>query len=48
MLERYSAHAMAPATIPLSCMNDALLKRLDKAIGRYYETDETTDEINPS
>lgn len=25
----------------------ALLKRLDKAIGRYYETDETTDEINP-
>ena len=25
----------------------ALLKRLDKAIGRYYETDEVTDEINP-
>ena len=25
----------------------ALLKRLDKAIGRYYETDEPTDEINP-
>ncbi len=26
---------------------NALLKRLDKAIARYYETDETTDEINP-
>ena len=26
---------------------NALLKRLDKAIGRYYDTDETTDEINP-
>lgn len=25
----------------------ALLKRLDRAIGRYYETDETTDEVNP-
>ena len=25
----------------------ALLRRLDKAIGRYYLTDETTDEINP-
>ena len=24
----------------------ALLKQLDKAIARYYETDETTDEIN--
>ena len=24
----------------------ALLKRLDQAIGRYYDTDETTDEIN--
>ena len=23
-----------------------LLKRLDRAIGRYYETDETTDEDN--
>ena len=26
---------------------NALLKRLDKAIARYYETNETTDEINP-
>ncbi|MBS0451909.1 MAG: hypothetical protein JSS14_11400 [Proteobacteria bacterium] len=26
---------------------NALLKRLDRAIGRYYETDEPTDEINP-
>jgi hypothetical protein len=26
---------------------NALLKRLDRAIGHYYETDETTDEINP-
>lgn len=26
---------------------NALLKRLDKAIARFYETDETTDEINP-
>ena len=25
----------------------ALIKRLDKAIGRYFETDETVDEINP-
>lgn len=25
----------------------ALMKRLDRAIGRYYDTDETTDEINP-
>ncbi len=25
----------------------ALLKRLDKAVARYYETDETTDEVNP-
>jgi hypothetical protein len=25
----------------------ALLKRLDKAIGRYYDTGEMTDEINP-
>jgi hypothetical protein len=25
----------------------ALLKRLDKAIARFYETGETTDEINP-
>lgn len=24
----------------------ALLKRLDQAIGRYYDTGETTDEIN--
>jgi hypothetical protein len=27
---------------------NALLKRLDRAIARYYETDETTDEINPT
>ena len=26
---------------------NSLLKRLDRAIGRFYETDETTDEINP-
>lgn len=26
---------------------NALLKRLDKAIARFYETGETTDEINP-
>jgi hypothetical protein len=26
---------------------NALLKRLDRAIGHYYATDETTDEINP-
>lgn len=26
---------------------NALLKRLDKAIGRYYDTGQTTDEINP-
>jgi hypothetical protein len=26
---------------------NALLKRLDKAIGRYYDTGEPTDEINP-
>lgn len=26
---------------------NALLKRLDKAIGRYYDLGETTDEINP-
>jgi hypothetical protein len=26
---------------------NALLKRLDKAIGHYYDTDETVDEINP-
>lgn len=25
----------------------ALLKRLDRAIARFYETGETTDEINP-
>ncbi|MBN8492867.1 MAG: hypothetical protein J0M00_15755 [Burkholderiales bacterium] len=25
----------------------ALLKRLDKAVGRYYDTGEPTDEINP-
>lgn len=25
----------------------ALLRRLDKAVGRYYLTDEPTDEINP-
>lgn len=25
----------------------ALLRRLDRAIARYYETDEITDEINP-
>lgn len=27
---------------------NALLKRLDRAIARYHETDETTDEINPT
>lgn len=26
---------------------NALLKRLDKAIARYFDTGETTDEINP-
>ncbi|WP_217704263.1 hypothetical protein [Piscinibacter koreensis] len=26
---------------------NALIKRLDKAIARYYEDGETTDEINP-
>ena len=26
----------------------ALLKRLDRAIGRFYDHDEITDEINPS
>jgi hypothetical protein len=26
---------------------NALLKRLDRAIARYYEDGETTDEINP-
>ncbi|MDP4302921.1 hypothetical protein [Leptothrix discophora] len=26
----------------------ALLKRLDRAIARYFDTGETTDEINPS
>ncbi len=26
---------------------NALLKRLDKAIARYFHTGETTDEINP-
>jgi len=26
---------------------NALLKCLDKAIGRYYDTGETTEEINP-
>lgn len=26
---------------------NALIKRLDKAIGRYYDTGEPTDEINP-
>lgn len=26
---------------------NALLKRLDKAIGRYYDTGQLTDEINP-
>jgi hypothetical protein len=26
---------------------NALLRRLDKAIGRYYDTGEPTDEINP-
>ena len=26
---------------------NALLRRLDKAIGRYYDSGETTDEINP-
>ena len=25
----------------------ALLRRLDRAIARYYDTGETTDEINP-
>ena len=25
----------------------ALLKRLDRALGRYYETGETVDEVNP-
>lgn len=25
----------------------ALLERLDKAIAKFWETDETTDEINP-
>jgi hypothetical protein len=27
---------------------NALLKRLDRAIGRHYDDGETTDEINPS
>jgi hypothetical protein len=27
---------------------NALLKRLDRAIARVHETDETTDEINPT
>jgi hypothetical protein len=27
---------------------NALLKRLDRAIGRYFDHDEITDEINPS
>ena len=27
---------------------NALLKRLDRAIGRYFEADETIDESNPS
>lgn len=26
---------------------NALLKRLDRAIGRFYDHDEITDEINP-
>ena len=26
----------------------ALLKRLDKAVARYYDTGETIDEINPA
>jgi hypothetical protein len=26
----------------------ALLKRLDRAIGRFYETGEAVDEVNPS
>ena len=26
----------------------ALLRRLDRAIARYYDTGETTDEINPT
>lgn len=26
---------------------NALLKRLDKAVGRYYDTGEPADEINP-
>ncbi len=26
----------------------ALLKRLDRAIGHFYDTDEPVDEINPS
>lgn len=26
---------------------NALLMRLDKAIGRYYDTGDATDEINP-
>lgn len=26
---------------------NALLKRLDKAIGRYYDTGQSTDEVNP-
>lgn len=26
---------------------NALLKRLDRSIGRFYENDEITDEINP-
>lgn len=26
---------------------NALLKRLDRAIARYFDTGETTDEINP-
>lgn len=28
-------------------MLTALLKRLDRAIGRYYDSGEITDEINP-
>jgi hypothetical protein len=27
---------------------NALLKRLDKAIAKFYDSGETTDEINPS
>jgi len=27
---------------------NALLKRLDRAIARYFDTGETTDEINPA